>query len=155
MAAHYPALKSSAQQSSLIYTTLQKRKWLLAWHVSLYQPNVIDEIANDLEQTVAFILHILSSRLDLLSISGTADRITVANPGKELCPPDWSGIRSISVLYATFDTCPRQNVHCLRSDDYSSACANSISIRCTQHENDAYNPPLHPYRRLQAQASWN
>jgi len=38
-------------QSTLIDQFLQDRKWLTSWGVTLYQPKVIDEIGDDLEQT--------------------------------------------------------------------------------------------------------
>ncbi|MFC1796326.1 hypothetical protein ACFL1V_04445 [Pseudomonadota bacterium] len=49
------------EQSNLIRTFLEKRKWLLDWGVSFYQPKIIDEIGNDLEQARggAYFAHLL------------------------------------------------------------------------------------------------
>ena len=48
-------------QSTLIHMFLQKNMWLLGWGVTLYQPNVIDEIGDDLEQAGGgvFFAHLL------------------------------------------------------------------------------------------------
>lgn len=49
------------KQSSLIHMFLQKRMWLLSWGVTLYQPDVFDEIGNDLEESRsgAYFAHLL------------------------------------------------------------------------------------------------
>ncbi len=49
------------KQSSLIHSALQKRMWLLSWHVTFYQPKIIDEIGDDLEKARggAYFAHLL------------------------------------------------------------------------------------------------
>jgi len=49
------------EQSTLIHMFLEKKLWLLVWGATLYDPNIIDEIGNDIERVRggAYFAHLL------------------------------------------------------------------------------------------------